>query len=436
MAVYGRRSWLFVILLAVTAVGTAPLGLAPALGQVPLSASISDVDDSEELVRSVLTVDQGGRPVADLSSESVTVVVDGRPVAVTSLEPAVDEAIPLAIILVVDTSGSMVPQLGVVQRAALDLVAQLGPADAAAVIAFASEVSTTQPLTSDRAAVEAAIDGLEAVGDTALYDGVVAAAELARDAGFQRRAVVLLTDGEDFGAVSTVARQGSLEAGAGAAAFYTIGVGPTVDAEYLDALARGTGGRFFPASTGTEIAEVYSTIEALLRSQYILEFERGEATGGEERSLAVTVEVDGISVEATTDYVSLAPAAAPAPVAQATIVSTPQVVTTPAPPAPAAIEPDADSSLIQPLLFLVASALLAIGGVLILRRRGQTEESASVVGAPPRLDARPIARRSDARPAPTTGRLALTSTEQPASRFSLRRVLHQRTSGSGHGTAA
>lgn len=403
-------------LLAVIVAFTSQVVLIPsARSQVPVTASISDVDDSGEAVRGVLTVDQGGRPVPGLTADAISIVDSGRSALVTSFEPAVDEAIPLALVLVIDTSGSMAPQIGDVQRAALDLVAQLGPDDTASVVAFASEVAAPEALTSNASVLTATIDGLEAAGDTALYDAVVAAADVARDAGFQRRAVVLLTDGEDFGGVSATGREASLEAAMGAAAFYTIGVGPSVDSEYLGALAADTGGRFFPASTGTEIAEVYATIEALLRSQYLLEFERGEAVGGEERSLVVTVDVDGLSVVATTDYVSLAPLAVPLapPVAAATAVSAPAVVATPVEPVLAVREPDGGSSLVRPLLLLVLAAGLAAGGVLLLRRRGQSELAPASISAVPRLDARPIARPRDARPAATTGQLTLVDGDRP-----------------------
>ena len=79
-------------------------------------------------------------------------------------------------------------------------VSELGPNDQAAVMTFSNTVQVVQPFTNDRAALTAAIDGIQAAGNTALYDAVVSAAGTAP--GGVQRAIVLLSDGLDAGGVS------------------------------------------------------------------------------------------------------------------------------------------------------------------------------------------------------------------------------------------
>jgi hypothetical protein len=248
-----------------------------------------------------------------------------------------------------------------------------------------------------------AIDALEPLGNTALYDAVDAALELASSSELSRRAVVLLTDGQDFGGVSTSARDESLAA-ASAVAFYTIGVGSNVDPEYLQSLADQSGGRFYPAVASDQVGDLYSTIEGLLRSQYILTFERGDAVAGEARDLTVTVDVNGQPVEASARYTSAAPAvpaareatAAPSPAATLEPVTAPPV-------GDAATESGGAPQWAIPLLGL---AVIAAGaGMIILWRwyRGRPRPQTAL----PRFDERPIERPVYTPRARTSGSLRM-----------------------------
>jgi len=363
------------------------IGGGRAGAQSTLSASLTDVDDSGPTVRAVLTVDRAGRPVAGLSADAVTIRDNGIEVSVTALDAAIDRDIPLALVLVIDTSGSMDADLARVQAAARGLIERLAEGDTAAVIAFATSVEPLQELTTDRDALFAAVDALVASGDTALYDAVSTAAELAGASGLRRRAVVLLTDGEDFGEVSVNAREESLAAAAGSAAFYTIGVGSNVDGDYLTALAERSGGRFFPAVGGDEIGDLYSTIEGLLRSQYIVTYQQPDHTRGESRSLVATVTVEGELVEARTTYISTAPATAvtAASTAVAAATAVPAAVN-----APAAAQPSDGGGSGQALALLGLAVVLSAGGAGLLWRVRRDEPQPE--RSPATFDERPIVR--------------------------------------------
>src|SRR6185295_16310467 len=83
--------------------------------------------------------------------------------------------IPLDLVLLIDGSSSMGDKLDAVHAAALGFLGTLGPADRGAVIAFSDNVNVLVPLTADRAALEAAVRGTHAHGETALNNAVYVA---------------------------------------------------------------------------------------------------------------------------------------------------------------------------------------------------------------------------------------------------------------------
>ena len=88
---------------------------------------------------------------------------------------------PLDLMVLLDTSSSMAPNLRLVQRAAVNLIRSLKRDDRAAVVLFNDSVEIKEPLTSDTRRLESAIKNSSARGTTALYEALyVAQHELAR----------------------------------------------------------------------------------------------------------------------------------------------------------------------------------------------------------------------------------------------------------------
>src|SRR5207247_10350122 len=85
---------------------------------------------------------------------------------------------PVALALVVDTSGSMSGRpLADAKAAMATMISALGPNDQVAVLSFNATVRIAQPLTSDKTRALAAVGSMSAGGDTAIYDAVVGAAQ-------------------------------------------------------------------------------------------------------------------------------------------------------------------------------------------------------------------------------------------------------------------
>ncbi len=146
------------------------------------------------------------------------------------------------VVVVIDTSGSMAgAKLAGAQAAARSFVGLLTAAgDQAAILGFADQPVTAAGLTSDRAALEAAIDGLATSPGTRIDRALRAAAgELAgspqRRPG-SRGVVVLLSDGTQNGPVEPVHEVAAALKAAGTAVF-AIGLGADADAALLAAIA-------------------------------------------------------------------------------------------------------------------------------------------------------------------------------------------------------
>ena len=226
-----------------------------------------------ELVSLTVTViDARQQFVNDLAAANFSVLEDGVPQTVSFFGAT---GVPLDLALVVDAS--MAGKIEMVKRAASGLVRRLHSGDRASLVEFREVISVTQPLTDGRQAVVSRLDGISPRGTTGLYDALYTLRELNRDRldCIRRRAIVVLTDGEDttslisFDDVMDLARRSGIT-------IYTITLESPSDrrrfqtaAEFgMKSLADQTGARaFFPVSL-REVRAIYESISAELSSQY------------------------------------------------------------------------------------------------------------------------------------------------------------------------
>ena len=165
----------------------------------------------------------------------------------------------LDVALLLDSSGSMTtydPQ-GLRRTAAKRFVDALLPGDRVAVVDFDSSARLLQPLTEDFAAAKGAIDRIDSSGGTDIGAAVrVGNRELIdRGAADRARVEILLTDG--FGNYSPSL---TTEAADNDITIYTIGLGPGVDEALLTAIAKGTGGEYYPVASAADLPDVFSRI--------------------------------------------------------------------------------------------------------------------------------------------------------------------------------
>ena len=292
----GCGIWPLLSVLALTALG-AGVGVVAAQEQPSLEVIVSQIDDADyPEVRLVVSVtDAAGRPLTGLAADDFRVAAGTVELPLKDVRAVLDAGTGIGVVLAIDVSGSMngLP-LERAKEVSREFVQQLSPADTVAVLAFSDQIAVTQGFTPDKSAAIAAIQSLAAGGNTALYNAVAEASRLASQSDRPRRAVLLLSDGQDYGALSSVSREGSIEtARASGLPFFAVGLGSQIDQAYLQALAQLTGGRFFEAPAPDSLRQLFDSIATLLRSQYVLVVDGSTISAADGLSLIVTAESHG-----------------------------------------------------------------------------------------------------------------------------------------------
>jgi VWFA-related protein len=339
----------------------------PARAQPPLTLNITQVIDAgyPDVIAVVSVQDATGASVGGLDTSSFSATDRDSPVPVTAAQAAINANVGLAVVLVMDTSGSMEgAPLALAEEAAIRLVDSLLPKDGATVISFADGVTPASPLTADKQALAETLRGLQAIGSTALYDAVVASAQAAKAAPLPRKVVVLLTDGQESGNRSAATEEQSLaEAAASGVPFFAIGVGEDINVSYLQNLASRSGGQFLPAPAPGDIPAVYDRIGIMLRSQYLVRMTLAAPADGGTSDLKVTVTAASASASGSATFTR--------PGIPATSTLAPNPTREPAATAGGGGGP-------SPVLFVLAGVLgvlLAGGGVVGVRRARRRRSS-------------------------------------------------------------
>lgn len=232
-----------------------------------------------DVVNLNVSVRDGRNFVGGLNQEDFSVFEDGVEQRISLF---VHGRLPISLVLMIDTSASMTAKLPIAQKAAARFLGTLEAGDRAQVIAFNDRVLTLADFSDDRSALEAAIARTEATGSTALHNAVYVALKgvaAQRTPGeLRRRAIVLLSDGEDTSSLVTdeqvidLARKSEV-------GIYAVSLRPDrgVDrlkrnfsqaAYLLTTLAEESGGRVFFPSSLSELDDVYGRIAEELRTLY------------------------------------------------------------------------------------------------------------------------------------------------------------------------
>lgn len=152
----------------------------------------------------VTVVDRQGRFVRGLRKEDFAVSEDDEPRAILHFSA---DRVPVSLGLALDTSGSMEGEKIEHARRALErfLFDLLDPADEVFVYRFDSEPALLEDWTTDRARVARALARVRPRGGTALYDTVAEAVSRAQEGRHRKKAVVVISDGNDTASRTRVA---------------------------------------------------------------------------------------------------------------------------------------------------------------------------------------------------------------------------------------
>lgn len=182
------------------------IGLTAALAVAVIAGNASVAGQKQEEFRfrsgvdlvnvTATVVDRSGRFVSGLRQDDFVVYEENELQEVTHFS---NERVPVSLGLVLDTSGSMVGEKLTNALMAVDrfLTKLLSPEDELFLYKFSNYPELVQDWTTNRQALSRAIRRLNASGGTAMYDAIAESVPLAQTGQHRKRAVVLISDGND-----------------------------------------------------------------------------------------------------------------------------------------------------------------------------------------------------------------------------------------------
>ena len=181
----------------------------PASGELRATTKDSSPASPDGAIRSRVTLVQvpctvaapDGTQVRGLNQNDFHLFEDGAAQEIASFDAS---ATPASIALVIDASPSIFHELAEMRGAARSLAENLSPADEIAVVSFSSEAHLLLPFSKNRALLDRAIESqylakVENSSESRIYESVFLAARELFQGRTGRKAMVLLTDGQDSG---------------------------------------------------------------------------------------------------------------------------------------------------------------------------------------------------------------------------------------------
>jgi Ca-activated chloride channel family protein len=150
-----------------------------------------------ELINVTVTVtDRTGRFAAGLRQEDFVVYEDDKPMEITHFSA---ERTPVSLGIVLDTSGSMAGEKMESARDAIEsfLSALPDPQDEFFLYRFSADPDLVSDWTNNRGAVSRNLSRVHPAGGTAMYDAVAEAVPMAQGGQNRKKAIVLISDGND-----------------------------------------------------------------------------------------------------------------------------------------------------------------------------------------------------------------------------------------------
>ena len=278
----------------------------------PVAAFKSSID----MVRVAAVVrDSKGRFVQDLTKRDFEVLDNGQTRPISDLQ---NDLTGVSVALLFDVSGSMEGHMPNAREAATHLLSWLnGYNDEAAVYTFDTHLDERAPFTSGLRTLPDSLTSVVPFGATSLHDAIALTARRVGEREGRRRAVVVLTDGND-NASRLKPEDVSAIASAIDVPVYIFGIVPSIDnplaensthsvesaafAGPLASLAAWTGGHVVVASTISQRSIAARQIVDELRHQYLIAFESSGKPGW--HPLVVRARNKDLVVRARSGYIA------------------------------------------------------------------------------------------------------------------------------------
>ena len=237
------------------------------------------VDTNLVLVPMTVT-DSQNRLVTGLERENFYVYDNDKPQTIRSF--STDDA-PVTIGIIFDLSGSMTSKYARARKALSEFMRTSNPQDEFFVIAFNDRPAVVVDYTSNVDDVDARMVMLKPTARTALIDATYMGINKLKDAKYERKALLIISDGGDNrsryseGELRRAVRESDVQ-------IYSIGIfdqyAPTVEEKegpgLLTDICEMSGGRLFRVSDVNELGDIASRISAELRNEYVVGYKPTE----------------------------------------------------------------------------------------------------------------------------------------------------------------
>jgi Ca-activated chloride channel family protein len=264
----------------------------------------------EEVILHATVVDDQNRLITGLARNDFVVYEDGKLQELTSFRT---ERVPVALGILIDNSGSMLPKRAKVNEAALRLVDASQQEDRVFVVNFGEDAILDQDYTDDVGKLRAALQRVETRGSTALYDALIAAVDhVNQTSPLQKKVLLAVTDGQDNASQATFQEVLRKLQSKNGPVLYTIALERNErrdesNRQSLRALCQQTGGTAFFPSSLDEVQSIAGSIARDIRSQYVIDYRSSNPqTSGTYHSIQVQA-IDGhtrLRVATRTGYYS------------------------------------------------------------------------------------------------------------------------------------
>lgn len=262
--------------------------------------------DSSLVLLNATILDKSGKPVGGLKQSQFKIFEDGVEQTVSSFSA---EETPFAAVILIDTSGSMEERVSMARAAAINFLNGLRANDSAAIYRFDSKVFLVQPFSGSRDIDEKIYD-IKANGMTALNDSIFTAAEELAKRPEKRRAIIVLSDGQDTfsGRSASKAMNAAQYADA---VIYTIDMSSITqngkermqNQAALKSFAEKTGGKFIATPGGAALRQAFKSIVEELGIQYTLGYEPSNLKkDGKWRSIELQVMRPNLTIRTRKGY--------------------------------------------------------------------------------------------------------------------------------------
>lgn len=243
-----------------------------------------DVAYSAEQLKSILSITDCGEEITDFTVENM------------SYEN-------INIVLVCDTSGSMSgAPIEDLKKAAELFVNNRGEKENIGLVTFTSSIDKVLPLTSTTEALLSAIQNIYSGGGTNIFDatfyanGMILGAVADQGNASAMNIVIVMSDGADGynhsgSEIDEKIVQPYLSSGT---VLYCIGLGSSVDADYLDSLCTPTGGEYLHVVDSQTLGGFYDYLHSMALNRYKITF-TAKDTVSASRTLKVQINGDDIA---------------------------------------------------------------------------------------------------------------------------------------------